>query len=179
MDQEGRRAAHRLRRRGNYRSIGLLSFSGGRSFRPCSYTRPETAEWRHQQEFHSHLSCLPSEMLAASPRLSRYLRGRLARITGSSFQQSWKREKLIKQEKCRKVDEIQPHFCRNSISIIKIKAKRAETRYKIKHDNDDQTTAALTTFSSLASWTGFKGSYCLSLASDVKPDSAHWPRIRF
>lgn len=73
--------------------------------------------------------------------------------------------------------KIQPHFCRNSISIIKIKGKRAETRYKIKDDNDDQTTTALTTFSSLGAWTGFKASHCSSLASEWKPNSACWPRI--
>lgn len=87
------------------------------------------------------------------------------------------RERGCSGRKSRKMGKIQPHFCRNSISIIKIKGKRAETRYKIKDDNDDQTTTALTTFSSLGAWTGFKASHCSSLASEWKPNSARWPRI--
>lgn len=77
----------------------------------------------------------------------------------------------------RNADKTQPHFCRNSISVVEIKAKRAERRYKIKDDNDEQSPTALTAFSSLAAWTDFKASHCSGLASDVKPDSSRWPRI--
>lgn len=95
-----------------------------------------------------------------------YLQHRLARVSVGLG------EKPSRPER-RKVGKSQPHLCRNSISVIKTRAKRAETRYKAKDDNDDQTT----TFSSRGSWTGFKASHCSSLASEWKPDSSRWSRI--
>lgn len=64
-----------------------------------------------------------------------YLQHRLARVSVGLG------EKPSRPER-RKVGKSQPHLCRNSISVIKTRAKRAETRYKAKDDNDDQTTTS-------------------------------------